>query len=138
MTSQRIPVKRFRRPAWNQMVRAGIAPAVALGLALGGVPAVAVQKSEAAQQLDFGVKVALKGSWNEAAFRFQKAVDADASDPHAWCNLAVARESLGQIDAARAAYEKAIALAPDDERIRTNYERFQSYLKSTRGAPGAP
>jgi Flp pilus assembly protein TadD len=93
-----------------------------------GLPA--VQKSEAAMQLDFGVKVAMKGSWNEAAFRFQKAVTADGTNARAFNNLAVARESLGQFDMAREAYEKAVALAPRDERIRQNYDRFLSFYRS--------
>ena len=109
-------------------------------LALAVCPAATygVQKSVAEQQLDFGVKVALKGSWNEAAFRFQKAVQADDGNPRAWGNLAVARESLGQFDAAREAYEKALALSPGDERIRENYNRFQSYMQSSRKVAGGP
>ena len=98
----------------------------------------AVQKDSATQQLEFGVKVALKGSWNEAAFRFEKSVQADGGNARAWCNLAVARESLGRFDAAREAYEKAIALAPKDERIKENYDRFQNYMKSTHRGTGAP
>ncbi|HZI95071.1 MAG TPA: tetratricopeptide repeat protein [Patescibacteria group bacterium] len=98
----------------------------------------AVQKDSATQQLEFGVKVALKGSWNEAAFRFEKSVQANAGNARAWCNLAVARESLGQFDAARQAYEKAIALAPKEQRIRENYDRFQNYMKSTHRGSGAP
>ena len=111
---------------------------LALALLLGSGAVYAVQKTLAAQQLEFGVKVALKGSWNEAAFRFDKAVQADPINPRAWCNLAVARESLGQFDAAREAYEKALALAPKDDRIRENYERFKSYMGSTRRVSGAP
>lgn len=91
----------------------------------------AVQKPEAELQLAFGVKVALKGSWNEAAFRFQKAVAADGDNPRAFNNLAVARESLGQWEAAREAYEKALALAPKDGRIRQNYDRFMSFYRSS-------
>ena len=84
----------------------------------------AVQKSESEIQLEFGVKVAKMGSWREAAFRFERAVKANDSNARAWNNLGVARESLGEFDAARQAYEKSLALAPDDRRIRQNYERF--------------
>jgi Tfp pilus assembly protein PilF len=111
---------------------------LALALLLCSAVTYAVQKSVAEQQLEFGVKVALKGSWNEAAFRFQKAVQAADGNPRAWCNLAVARESLGQFDAAREAYEKALALSPGDDRIRENYNRFQSYMQSSRKVAGAP
>src|SRR5262245_19114272 len=98
----------------------------------------AVDKGASAKQLEFGVKVALKGSWNEAAFRFEKAVQFDPQNARAWCNLAVARESLGKFDAAREAYEKASTLAPRDERIRENFERFQSYMKSSHRVTGGP
>jgi len=84
----------------------------------------AVQKSESEIQLEFGVKVAKMGSWREAAFRFERAVKANDSNARAWNNLGVARESLGEFDAAREAYQKSLALAPDDRRIRQNYERF--------------
>ena len=114
------------------------AAALLLAAALAPAPVRAVEKSEAAAQLDFGVKVALKGSWNEAAFRFEKAVHADAGNARAWNNLGVALESLGKFDAAREAYEKAKALAPGDEKIRDNFERFQGYIRSTRGNAGAP
>jgi len=126
-----------RRPPFpfRRLVLPGL---VVLGLAAGlaARPVHAVEKSEAAAQLDFGVKVALKGSWNEAAFRFEKAVQADAGNARAWNNLGVARESLGRFDAAREAYEKARALAPGDDRIRDNYERFQGYIRSTRRDAG--
>ena len=98
----------------------------------------AVQKSAATLQLEFGVKVAMKGSWNEAAFRFQKAVDADENNARAHNNLGVARENLGQFEAARAAYEKALQLEPSDPRIRLNHERLLSFLKSQRRVAGAP
>ena len=101
-------------------------------------PAQSVEKSEAAVQLEFGVKVALKGSWNEAAFRFEKAVRADEGNARAWNNLGVARESLGHLDAAREAYEKARALAPGDDKISDNYERFRGYLRSIHKDSGAP
>ena len=123
-------MNRFPRPA-----RIGL---LALALLLGSGVAFAVQRNVAAEQLEFGVKVALKGSWNEAAFRFEKAVQADPSNPRAWCNLAVSRESLGQFDQAREAYEKALALPHHDDRIRENYERFESYMKSARRVSGAP
>jgi Tfp pilus assembly protein PilF len=122
-----VDVKRGLRPSSRRLLESAALTLCLLGLA---PPLPAVQKSEAAQQLEFGVKVALKGSWNEAAFRFQKAVSADDDNPRAWNNLAVARESLGQFPQAREAYEKAMALAPRDDRIRQNYDRFMSFYRS--------
>ncbi len=95
----------------------------------------AVQKSESEIQLEFGVKVARMGLWREAALRFDRAVKADDANARAWNNLGVARESLGEFDSAREAYEKSLALAPDDRRIRQNYERF---LNISRVRPATP
>ena len=130
---------RDQRPSRRRILKSAALLLCLLGIAPGPQ---AVQKNEAAVQLDFGVKVAMKGSWNEAAFRFQKAVTADATNARAFSNLAVARESLGQFDQAREAYEKAVALAPNDDRIRQNYDRFLSFYRSiqanTRKAGNAP
>jgi Tfp pilus assembly protein PilF len=117
-------------------VRLVLAALLAAAIAPGGGPR-AVQKSEAEVQLEFGVKMARNGSWREAAYRFERAVRADGANARAYNNLAVALESLGRQDEARAAYEKALALAPDDERIRMNYERFKNAHGIDRGRADA-
>lgn len=93
----------------------------------------AVQKSEAQKQLQFGAKVARMGSWREAAFRFDRAIRADETNARAYNNLAVALESLGKLDQAREAYEKAIELDPGSKYIRQNMDRFMSYYRATGG-----
>lgn len=98
-----------------------------------------VQRSDAEVQLEFGTKVAMKGSWNEAVYRFERATKLDPSLSHAWNNLAVAMENLGRFDEAAAAYGKALELSPDDTRIKENHERFQEFRKyHTRKATDAP
>ena len=47
-------------------------------------PAFGVQKSETELQIEFGVKVATKGSWLEAAFRFERAIKLGANTARAW------------------------------------------------------
>ncbi len=96
----------------------------------------AVFKSEAARQLEFGVKMALKGAWREAAFRFEKAGKAGGADAQAFNNLAVAKESLGEVDSAREAYEKALTLAPDNKTILENHHRFMNSHNVQRKDPG--
>jgi len=91
-------------------------------------------KAEAARQLDFGVKMAQKGSWNEAAFRFGKAVKADPENAAAQNDLGVALESIGQFDKALLAYEKALQIDPRNSRMRENKDRLQAYL-ATRNVP---
>ena len=88
-------------------------------------------------QLEFGTKVARMGSWREAAFRFERAIAAEESNARAWNNLGVARENLGELDGAKEAYERAMALAPDERRIRLNYDRFLENYRN-RPAPRDP
>ncbi len=128
----------------TRVARVGIAKAIATACAVSAVvatafvAATAVQKSEAEEQLEFGAKVARMGSWREAAFRFERAVSADAANARAWNNLAVARESLGEMEAAREAYERALVLVPDDRRIRANYDRFLNNYRTRRNPVARP
>ena len=115
-----------------------VACLVAAALIGAPAPSFAVEKSEAQLQNEFGVKVAQLGSWNEAAFRFERALKADGRNARVYNNLAVAREILGEPQAAREAYEAALALAPDDKRIRANYDRFMGHYKATEKPTDAP
>ena len=80
-------------------------------------------KSE--DELKFGIDVARKGLWNEARFRFEKAVTQDPNSAGALNNLAVALEQQGSFDQAREAYEKALKLQPGSLYIRQNYDLFR-------------
>ncbi|KZM36017.1 DUF5107 domain-containing protein [Oerskovia enterophila] len=84
---------------------------------------------------------ALLGHWgyavgrrDEAVTWWETSVALDGTDPVVHRNLAVAAYNvLGDAQAAAARYERAIALAPDDARLR--YERDQ--LAGRTGAPAA-
>jgi len=77
------------------------------------------------QEVEFGVEVARKGLWQEARFRFEKAVAADADNAEALNNLAVALEQQGEFDKAREAYEKALKLKPGSVYIQQNFDLFR-------------
>jgi superkiller protein 3 len=85
--------------------------------------------------MEFGVEMALKGSWREAAFRFERVVQEDPENAYAWNNLGVALESTGRFDEARAAYEKALELDPKNDRMEENLGRLKAYA-ATRSQPG--
>jgi len=87
-------------------------------------------KSEATVQLRFGVEMALKGSWREAAFRFEKSLRLEPENAFAQNNLGVASENIGDFEKAKTAYEKALALDPQNARIRENCDRLIAYLAS--------
>ena len=87
--------------------------------------AVADARSDAKEQVAFGINVAQRGLWREAIYRWEKATELDSSYAAAYNNLAVAYEHEGQLDKARKAYEKAIELDPNNQQVRQNYELFK-------------
>jgi len=88
-------------------------------------PAYADARSDAKTQVDFGVNVAQRGLWREAIYRWERAVQIDPTYAEAYNDLAVAYEHEGDLAKARVAYEKAVALAPNNVQIRQNYELFK-------------
>ena len=82
-------------------------------------------RSEAKEQVEFGIKVAQSGLWKEAAYRWEKAVKLDPTYGAAWNNLAIAYEQQGNFDKAREAYEKAVELEPKNLLFRQNYDLFK-------------
>ena len=93
-------------------------------LLLAPAPAMATEES-AAHQVQFGLKVAQKGLWQEARFRFERAVRLEPGNAAALNDLAVALEQMGEFEQARQAYEKALQLKPGDLYIQQNYDLFR-------------
>jgi Flp pilus assembly protein TadD len=83
------------------------------------------QRSDAKEQVEFGIQVAQRGLWREAIYRWERATQLDPTYAPAFNNLAVAYEHEGQLDKARAAYEKAVELDPNNEMIRQNFDLFK-------------
>ena len=100
--------------------------ALALFLALASAPtAWAEQRGQAKEQVEFGIQVAQRGLWKEAIYRWERAAQLDPTYAAAFNNLAVAYEHEGQLAKARAAYEKALALEPNNALVRQNYDLFK-------------
>lgn len=93
-------------------------------LLLGAGRTLAAEES-ADRQVAFGLKVAQKGLWQEARFRFERATQLEPSNASALNNLAVALEQMGEFAEARQAYEKALSLKPGDIYIQQNYDLFR-------------
>ncbi len=78
-----------------------------------------------AQELGFGIEVARKGLWQEARFRFEKALALNPDSAEALNDLAVALEQQGEFPKARETYEKALKLKPGNLYIQQNYDLFR-------------
>jgi len=88
-------------------------------------PVAADARKDAKDQVEFGIAVARKGLWKEAIYRWQRAVEIDPTYAAAFNNLAIGYEQQGAFEKARQAYEKAVALEPDNLLIRQNYDLFK-------------
>ena len=82
------------------------------------------ERSDARDQVDFGIEVARRGLWKEAIYRWYRAIDLDPTYAAAWNNLAIALEQEGQLEEALEAYENALDLEPNHLGIEQNYDLF--------------
>ena len=105
----------MRRPLWAAIFVLALLPA--------GVAADA--RSDAKEQVEFGISVAQKGLWKEATYRWERATQLDPTYAAAFNNLAVAYEHEGLLEKAGAAYERALQLDPDNAMVRQNFELFK-------------
>ncbi len=80
-------------------------------------------------ELEFGRAAAKAQLWNEAIFRWEKVLEDDPDNPKAINNLAVAYETIGNLDKAHDLYKSAVELNEDSPEIRRNYKRFLSFYK---------
>jgi Flp pilus assembly protein TadD len=81
--------------------------------------------STSEEEVRFGIQVAREGLWQEARFRFEKAVQLDPNSASALNNLAISLEQQGEFDKAREAYEHALKLRPAETYIQQNYDLFR-------------
>jgi Tfp pilus assembly protein PilF len=95
-------------------------------------------RSEAKAQVEFGIAVAQRGLWREAIYRWERAIEIDPTYAAAFNDLAVGYEHEGQLEKAREAYEKALALDPQNAQIQQNYDLFREINDRTAGAREAP
>lgn len=101
----------------------------ALAMMLAGGPAVDAAEDPATAQLEFGVKMAKRGLWSEALFRFQQADELRPGSSRILNNIAVAYEALGQFDRALDFYQRAVKVGGDAD-MRKNYTRFVEFYRN--------
>ena len=93
-------------------------------------------RGKSKEQVEFGIRVAQNGLWNEALYRWKKAVEIDPTYAAAWNNLAIAYEHEGKFEDAKKAYEKALELDPKNLMIRQNYDLFKEINDRTKRRSG--
>lgn len=87
--------------------------------------ALADKRSDAKAQVEFGIKLAQRNLWKDAAQRWEQASKLDPTYAAAWNNLGIGYEQLGRFEDARIAYEKAMEIEPNNSYIKTNYDYFR-------------
>lgn len=85
--------------------------------------------SRLSDQVAFGIWAADRDLWDEAVFRWKKALAQEPGSVAAHNNLAVAYEKKGLWEEARKEYETALKLGPDNPWVKLNYENFRKNLE---------
>jgi len=75
---------------------------------------------------EFANRLAREGLWQEAIYRWQKAMTPDGGSAALHNNMAVALESLGRFAEAEREYAIALKLAPASAQIQSNFNRFKN------------
>lgn len=102
-----------------------VALALGLGCRTGG-------GGSTSKDVEFGMKSARAGLWNEAVFRWERALADRPKDPKLHNNLAVAYEHEGRYDEARKEYAKAMELDPEDAFIKKNMDAFENFCAKSK------
>ena len=87
------------------------------------------------KEISFGVKMAQRGLWNEALFRFKRAAELRPNDGKILNNLAVAYEAVGQYENALLAYQEALKADSTNRDLKRNYSRFIEFYQAFKPAP---
>ena len=96
------------------------------------VPRAAGARDQAQKEVEFGIKVAQKGLWREAIYRWQRAVEIDPTYAAAHNDLAIGYEHEGDLEKARASYQRAMQLDPANASIKQNYDLFKEINDRTK------
>lgn len=82
------------------------------------------------QEVAFGVKMAQRGLWSEALFRFQRAAEEVPGNSEILNNLAVAYEAVGKYEQALEAYQEALRADAGNRELKRNYSRFIEFYQA--------
>ena len=117
-----------------------IALAAGLLVVMAAVPSMAgdSSRSEAKEQMKFGLNAAKRGYWLEALSRFESANELVPGRASVLNNIAVALEAAGRFEEAMVTYETAIVIAPNDGVLRRNFAQFKEFYDEYVAPPPPP
>ena len=76
-------------------------------------------------EFEFGNKLAKRGLWKEAQYRWTRALKGGEDSAALHNNLAISLEHQNKLKEAEAEYEKALKLSPGNEYIKRNLSRLK-------------
>jgi len=79
-------------------------------------------------EFKFGNKLAKKGLWKEAQYRWTRALKAGDDSAAIHNNLAISLEHQNKLKEAEAEYQKALKLSPENEYIKRNLSRLKKRI----------
>ena len=101
--------------------------AVAVAIVLSGC-----HRSFPHQQIRFGIWASQNDLWDEAIFRWKKALVLDPRSVAAHNNLAVAFEKKGRWEDARREYEEALKLDPKNTYVKSNFDQHKKNMEAAK------
>lgn len=87
--------------------------------------------SQAPDQIRFGIWASQNNLWDEAIFRWKKAIQADPRSAAAHNNLGVAYEKKGLFDDALREYEAALKLDPENKYVKSNIQNCKENIQGS-------
>jgi Tfp pilus assembly protein PilF len=110
-------------------MRRKTAALVLAALALAGC-ATTARGPKTADEIKFGIWASKNNLWEEAIFRWKKALETDPKSTAAHNNLAVAYEKKGLFEAALKEYEAALKLDPNNSFVKSNFQNCKENIQS--------
>jgi Flp pilus assembly protein TadD len=89
----------------------------------------AATTDEVKGQVKYGVRAAQDDHWDEAIYRWRKALELDPNNLMAHNNLAVAYEQMGEYELALEEYQTAYRINSQDQSVKNNLDRFRDFYQ---------
>ncbi|MEN8153974.1 MAG: tetratricopeptide repeat protein [Acidobacteriota bacterium] len=86
-------------------------------------------KQTVRSEFDFANKLAQRGLWKEANYRWEKSLSKGNDSASIHNNIAISMEQRGDLKGALKEYKKALKIAPGNRYIKENLKRLEIRIK---------